>query len=1267
MNPNEPVAKSGTSRYRWLWLFLVALLATGPVMLVYYIVRFSQNELRTAQARIQALAPTDRQPPEPQSRPSDPVRIAPVTPPAAPAAPVLSKVLPHIVRIRVRFNDFDTIREAYALVVEYGDSTAHLIAPAETFAPVTGKVNGRLVIRGASENVEAEFWQPGNAGGFGPPAMGGMGGMGPGGFGMGSSVPSAGSMAGSPMGMPGGSYGPAGGIGSGGFGAGSFTFSSLKELPETGLAVVLVKGIVCNPIRILGDSPKASVGDKLKVVSLGPSPGTDIELPGLGSEQSSELTVLGVDESVQNESGNRLDHLIKLTAWTGEPGVVVCNEKGDPIGQIALTTSGTAGTRLSYAVPMDRIFQAFYSQHAPSDSNVGGPIFPSEPERTLPFVAAEETSPLPGDKVSAPDVSGAGAAGIRPADAINPDQSMSSEIRAYRVRGNVSDTAETIRTLFGDVAKVAVDRVSQSLIVMASADVHQKVEAIIRQAEESGAELLPGATDKGRSEREEAETIQSQLAAAFDEAAKKEAADWEAHRKEPRRTRFVKVPGRPPRDVAKLLTDLFGEKASIGVDEPTGTVLITINRAETWSEVQFLLAEIEATVSRLVAVETAGEMPSDKRPAARGVTSSNPSDFGAGLAAGQPLPDDSEGALDQEAKELAIRLRTAAPADAPALRGELERLTQRHFERRQALRKQEIDELSNRVDKLRMTHQRRQQNKQEVIQRRIRELLDPNNDLNWKESQTGLEGAATSLAAGFGPIVLDGVSLETIADVLPGAAGTATAVGVEKTFDGVPYSQWLKMLKTEQKRAKLTMAVEACSRLAKPEDVREIIRGIFVAAAVIELEAIEQEDVNLLNSALNRLPAADVVDELLAALNAPETSKSDHAFLGYYLAVECSESIIEVLKSRDQEVVQALIKPALQTEQNQDRDWLLAAACRIWRLSDRPASDFEGLLQLVIQCFDSGPTVEGQSLRPEWRYVVESLIVKIPETPELAMKLMKHAAQNSHVLELVGQLGRNAESVVPLIVDDFVREWNILESWSTTPTGRLLHLRGHYPNHPPRIMQLITALGEIGSGEKGAALLRDLSLIAHEYNGREAVFQTTITAAMTAKEKFSPLRESYKVPLLLSDSTMLIGRWNWTKLSPGTTSPNYAIQFNHDRTIHRHASTVDQVGTFDHVQLPEAFVLPIWDFTTPQRFQIDPTKSPKRISLIYPGLGGAKSEIRREGLYELTATTLRIQLSANDSPPTAFAADNTMIPEGQVLLELTRVTPLTANDQARPQ
>ena len=70
----------------------------------------------------------------------------------------------------------------------------------------------------------------------------------------------------------------------------------------------------------------------------------------------------------------------------------------------------------------------------------------------------------------------------------------------------------------------------------------------------------------------------------------------------------------------------------------------------------------------------------------------------------------------------------------------------------------------------------------------------------------------------------------------------------------------------------------------------------------------------------------------------------------------------------------------------------------------------------------------------------------------------------------------------------------------------------------------------------------------------------------------------------------------------------------------------------------------------PRNFRVDETKSPKQISF---GEGGA--ELNQLGIYELTETTLRIQLAKiGESRPTELVADQSLLPEGQLLLELER-------------
>ena len=106
-----------------------------------------------------------------------------------------------------------------------------------------------------------------------------------------------------------------------------------------------------------------------------------------------------------------------------------------------------------------------------------------------------------------------------------------------------------------------------------------------------------------------------------------------------------------------------------------------------------------------------------------------------GVASTAPT-DAQETAMDREARQLATKIRTAKPDEQRALRQQLEQLTERHFDQRQQRRQREIDDLAHRLDKLRVTHHRRQENKAAVLQQRVQDLLDPNADLRWDEPRT---------------------------------------------------------------------------------------------------------------------------------------------------------------------------------------------------------------------------------------------------------------------------------------------------------------------------------------------------------------------------------------------------------------------------------------------------------------------------------------------------------------------------------------------------
>ncbi|MBC8113457.1 MAG: hypothetical protein H7062_03710 [Candidatus Saccharimonas sp.] len=171
-------------------------------------------------------------------------------------------------------------------------------------------------------------------------------------------------------------------------------------------------------------------------------------------------------------------------------------------------------------------------------------------------------------------------------------------------------------------------------------------------------------------------------------------------------------------EAAQELQPKFSGKATIIVDVQTNSLLMTA--------VPAVIKEFQDAVIVL----------NEKR--AKKIASTAPTDV-------------QEAAMDREARQLAMKIRTAKPDEQPGLRRQLEQLTERHFEQRQQRRQREIDDLAHRVDKLRVTHHRREENKAAVIQQRVQDLLDPNADLRWDEPRTN-EVSKTDAFKGVGTV-----------------------------------------------------------------------------------------------------------------------------------------------------------------------------------------------------------------------------------------------------------------------------------------------------------------------------------------------------------------------------------------------------------------------------------------------------------------------------------------------------------------------------------
>jgi hypothetical protein len=335
MSQSQPTASAPASTPRRNWLRPAALI-TGLLVLVVIAFAMFVSDQKTRReldnARMAAIAAQQHAQVLESVRLRDANIALAVPATGSPLPPVPADVLRtrvHLVRLQINFADFEQ-RMTTALVIEQLNGSTYLTAAREAFAPVTGKLNGRVVTRRASGVTVVET---GSSVTQLPPGMGAT-------------------MAGPMGGMP-GAMGPA--SFTGGFPSKAMTVDIDQPLPNLGLTL-LKTGSNFSPLRVLGEFARTTTGDQLTVVSLNSNPGA-----------AQRVEVLGVDESMQMMDGQRVDHVLKLTACESEAGSIVCNGQGEPIGQIVSTSPKTASRRVSYAVPIAQIYQAIYAGQLTDD------------------------------------------------------------------------------------------------------------------------------------------------------------------------------------------------------------------------------------------------------------------------------------------------------------------------------------------------------------------------------------------------------------------------------------------------------------------------------------------------------------------------------------------------------------------------------------------------------------------------------------------------------------------------------------------------------------------------------------------------------------------------------------------------------------------------------------------------------------------------------------------------------------------------------------
>jgi hypothetical protein len=537
---------------------------------------------------------------------------------------------------------------------------------------------------------------------------------------------------------------------------------------------------------------------------------------------------------------------------------------------------------------------------------------------------------------------------------------------------------------------------------------------------------------------------------------------------------------------------------------------------------------------------------------------------------------------------------------------------------------------------------------------------------------------------------------------------------IERTYDGIGYSQWMKLLETERKPDKLITAIEACTRLIEKGDERRVARGIFLAEAAFDSEKPSKEK-QLTKTAgiagLTRLPGDIVVDELLATLrnsNPPQTGGEFQFQVVWSTCDRDDVPLTKIVRGRAEEVLAEFVRliPSTPTE---DVVELAQVASDFWIQSKRPMSDFDGLENRLLSMFSVIVSDDHADKFSSWKNIVENVISAAPDTPNLAVMLINNAVNHDQrrfqIVELVGQLGTRGEPAVPRLVEMFLAESKKLQEQSLQladdiraetirqQTGGQRQVsdftKTFFRDHKLRF-QIIKTLGDIGAGPLGADLIRQLKAIEPVIdlpanNVGDQYSRAIFDAVNQAFPKIAHIPISEPDSVKLGDFWKLNGRWLLNGSSPDSS-----------RTPERRFTAVVCGGTIDlgtkqadgsfHGGFQPSSLVPInilFEFLErPSEFLerpmqrgrmdfsivIDETKPTKQLTLVSGDWYRRKPvPLRIEGIYQLTDTTLKLQLAKPGKPrPEDFSTDAAILPADHVQLVFDRELPEDANHMDAP-
>ncbi len=509
---------------------------------------------------------------------------------------------------------------------------------------------------------------------------------------------------------------------------------------------------------------------------------------------------------------------------------------------------------------------------------------------------------------------------------------------------------------------------------------------------------------------------------------------------------------------------------------------------------------------------------------------------------------------------------------------------------------------------------------------------------------------------------------------------------VETTYDGITYSQWLKLLETERKPEKLIAAIGTCALLAAKGDERRIARQIFLAEGFFETENWSNErrvawDVG--SDALALLPGDAVVDEFLYALRDEKSFSAGRGFQAFFLTRTEAIPHAEEMRAKAAEVIAELLKRHSTLSNPKETHYdMLVAASSVWRNSGRPMKDFEGLSPQLTKLLADGSSLKNTPEFEQWMIAARNVVLGAPDTPDLANVLLAHAKKHdpygSPLIELIGKLGPRAEPVVSQLVNLFLEKLKKLELLPsligrmgqgvtflvTVPNGEELNLQRAIAMEEQKMrVQLIRTLGEIGVGASGYQLLSELKLIAFRpLSQRHFQFLDEIFLAVDKSlSQFGSTKYPRDEKRLLSDLWRLNGRWKvvtrFENTAAGEPPQSLIVEIRDDQFSWETAPPQGHVLN----EFMNSFEIRRSNMT--YKVTVDDAKSPKQLFLaanvrLPPGRGTEGLRLKMAGIYELTDYKLKIQFAKPDQPsPAEFTNEMGQVPEGQMLLEFERILP----------